>query len=289
MKRKFSILCGNPPYQAGTGNKGSNNTLWDRFVEKSLDLIENNGFLCLVHPSGWRNNENDITKKSLQFVAKRLKQNDLLYLEIHNEKDGQSVFNVSTRYDWYVACNRPNQGNTLIVDEDGLKHKFDLRNSKFIPNKIIKRVLSLVAKRGERTVEIIHNSAYHTHNYNHGNIMRISKEQTIFNCYPCVYSVNRQNVAKFRWSSFNDKGHFGIPKVIFGSGATGFLIDRDGRFGQTEFARSVVDEPKYLEVIAKALDSPKFKEIREAIAIGSSEINTDVLSLFRKDFWKEFI
>ena len=32
---KFDVIVGNPPYQNGSGNKGSNNTLWDKFVKKS--------------------------------------------------------------------------------------------------------------------------------------------------------------------------------------------------------------------------------------------------------------
>jgi len=43
-----------------------------------------------------------------------------------------------------------------------------------------------------------------------------------------------------------------------------------------------------LPKIAKALDSGSFREIIRAISIGSSEINVGIISLFRKDFWKEF-
>jgi hypothetical protein len=38
-------------------------------------------------------------------MLKMIKTKQLLYLEIHDEKDGQKIFRCSTRYDWYVLKN----------------------------------------------------------------------------------------------------------------------------------------------------------------------------------------
>jgi len=50
---KFDVIMGNPPYNKnGTGTGGG--TFWKYFVELSLNLLNNNGFLNFVHPLGWR-------------------------------------------------------------------------------------------------------------------------------------------------------------------------------------------------------------------------------------------
>ena len=51
--KKFDVIVGNPPYQ--TKSDASNTktqSLWDKFVVKSFDLLKENGHLCMVHPSG---------------------------------------------------------------------------------------------------------------------------------------------------------------------------------------------------------------------------------------------
>jgi hypothetical protein len=83
--------------------------------------------------------------------------------------------------------------------------------------------------------------------------------------------------------------YFGIPKVVFGSGATSFQIDETGEHGLTQRAIGILDKPCNLEQIAIVLDSEEFKKIIRAMSMSKAEINPNVLSLFKKDFWKEFI
>lgn len=280
---KFDVICGNPPYQNGSGNKGSNNTLWDKFVKKSLELVKENGYLCMVHPSGWR------AVGGRKNVGELLKSKQMLYLEIHDEKDGRKIFGVSSRYDWYVLCNKPNSNPTKIKDQTGYTYESDISKMTFIPNYGVDIIAPLLATNLADRIEIIKNCAYHSHNFNHNGEIKISREQTAKHKYPCVYSVNRKNEPKFLWSSFNNNGHFGIPKVIFGSGSTGFFIDINGDYGQTQFARSIVDSPEHLPKIAEALNSEKFKNVIKIMSVGASEINVEILKCFRKDFWKQFI
>jgi len=81
----------------------------------------------------------------------------------------------------------------------------------------------------------------------------------------------------------------GLPKVIFGSGATGFIIDAKGEYACCEFCTGIVDEVENLENIRIALNSAKFKEIILATSVSKAEINRKILKYFKKDFWKEFV
>jgi hypothetical protein len=93
------------------------------------------------------------------------------------------------------------------------------------------------------------------------------------------------------YSNTNQNGHFNIPKLICGSASSGsnFYVDIDGDFGITQFSFAIIDEPTNLELIKKCLKSSKFQKIIQSIPNFSQAINYKILSIFRKDFWKEFI
>ena len=50
---KFDIIMGNPPYNKDGVGKGGG-VFWTEFVNKSLELINTNGYLTFIHPLGWR-------------------------------------------------------------------------------------------------------------------------------------------------------------------------------------------------------------------------------------------
>jgi hypothetical protein len=90
------------------------------------------------------------------------------------------------------------------------------------------------------------------------------------------------------YSNRNDRGHFGLPKVIFASGVgSGIFVDKKGEFATTEFASSIVDDDiNILEKIKAALSSDKFLQLIGKT--GSDKYNRKIISLLRKDFWKDF-
>lgn len=60
---KFHIIMGNPPFNPPKTETGSSgNSIWQNFVIKSLYMLEDNGYLVLVHPSGWKKPTEDIFK-----------------------------------------------------------------------------------------------------------------------------------------------------------------------------------------------------------------------------------
>jgi hypothetical protein len=92
----FDAVIGNPPYQNSNG--ASNGTLWDKFVLQSFEITKPRGFICMVHPSGWRNVNGKFKK-----LQKEMFEKNMLYLEIHNESDGIATFKAETRYDFILA------------------------------------------------------------------------------------------------------------------------------------------------------------------------------------------
>lgn len=271
----FDAVIGNPPYNDDSGNKGKGHTLWTIFIEKSLkEWLLPNGYLLFVNPSLWRQPEHPL--QSL------MKSKQIIYLEIHDEKDGLKTFKCNTRYDVYLIQNNPYEVNTTIKTQKGEIIHINLTEWEFIPNfdfEIIEKIIMSKEK-----INILHSESKYEVRRPH-----MSHNKTDIYKYPCVYSVNRSNELSFKWSNTTEKGMFNIPKIIFGSGATGFIIDKNGDYGLTQWATGIVDDVENLENIAKVLNSDKFKDIILATSVSKAEINRKILKHFKKDFWKEFI
>jgi hypothetical protein len=270
---KFDIIIGNPPYQDNSGNKGTGHTLWDKFVTLAINaLLKPNGYLCYVHPSVWRQPNHPMLDV--------IKSKQLLYLEIHDVSDGQKVFKASTRYDWYVLKNSPCIERTKIKGQDGEIVLENLNKWDFIPNAMFKEIKSIIAKDNEEKIDIVHSySAYETRKKW---VSKVEKDGFI---NPIVYSTKKGDIPILWWSSKNDNGHFGVPKVILSNGV-GIVIDRDGEYGLTEWARGIAEKPENLDALKDYLESDKFDRLRSSIQIDSSNFNIKVACKFKKDFWK---
>ena len=273
--QKFDIIMGNPPYQDNSGNKGKGHTLWTRFVELSINKLLNiNGYLVFVHPSLWRQPEHQ--------MLYLLKEKQILYLEIHDEKDGQKTFKCSTRYDWYILHNTDYTKNTQIKGQDNKIYNIDLRSWSFIPNYDFDIIHKLLAIDTE-PINILYSRSDYASDKKWTS--KIKQNEYI---YDVAYSVNRKNDIKLIYSNINNKGHYTIPKLIFGSGATGFYIDIEGNYALSEFCTGIIDKPENLQKIKEAFENNKFISIIKAISVSKSEINRKILKYLKKDFYLEF-
>ena len=304
---KFDVIVMNPPYQKlKEGNKKSQ-PLWHLFVEKTLNMLVENGYLVAVHPSGWRNVDG-----AFKNTQNLLKERQMQYLNINNYKKGFETFGAKTDFDYYCVRNILNTKSlTKIVDIDEKVVRIDISNLPFIPKCNIQEVLSLVAKDGEEKVNALYSrSAYGNdkphmrkegeekvsvlHSFSSYETRKdyVSKEKNDEFKYPCVYTVgspDKGNKPTFLYSKIR-KEHFGIKKVIFANGATGVFVDETGEFGLTQFATGIIDDVENLECIKKALLNEYFiKNIMGYRNSLGNNIIEKLLLFFRKDFWKEFI
>ena len=110
---QFDIIVGNPPFNS-SGAVGTGNTIWQLFVKLSLDTwLNKNGYLVYVHPSSWRK-PNTVRSRNFGLYKLMTKNNTILYLEIHDSKDGLKTFKAGTRYDWYVIKRAKNNNYKTI-------------------------------------------------------------------------------------------------------------------------------------------------------------------------------
>ena len=289
VKKGFDAVIGNPPYNASqdnTGKKGGGDPLWNKFIKISLAAwVKPEGYLVFVNPGGWRKPDNKKSKFHGLFDL-MTKQNQMVYLEIHNTKDGIKTFGCGTRYDWYLIQKKEKYTLTTIVDDKGKRHEIDLSSWKFLPNNEYNKIKNILKKNDQDAVPIIYSRSI----YGSDKKDRMSSIETEEFKYPCIHSIP-QTGTRYMYSNVNDKGHFGVSKVIFGdTGMNDVIIDMDGEYCMTNHSMAIqVDTLEEAESIKEALLSDKFKLVLKACSWSNFMIDWNLFKYFKKDFWKEFL
>jgi hypothetical protein len=270
---KFDLILGNPPYQDFENERMP---LYQKFIEKSFNFLkEPNGYMVMVHPPAWR--------KPFHKLLNMFKERNLKYLRIHDNQDGQKVFGAGTRYDWYFLENKKYEGKTIIIDEKGVKNFIDIRPYSYIPHSDFDLFEKILAKDGEEKIEIIFSySSYESRQ------KWMSKEKSEEFSYPCVHATSKSGV-KLWYSKTNQNGHFGIPKIIMGAASpeNGFF-DEKGEYGMTQHSMGISVESKSEgEFILSKLNTNVFKRILNSTKFAGFETDKNILTAFKKDFWKE--
>lgn len=271
----FDIIIGNPPYNGA--ETGGGNSLWDKFVRKSISLLKEGRYLSFVHPSSWRKPPSE-RSKTADIWNLLAKENQIIYLEIHSVEDGLKVFNAGTRYDFYCVEKRKKYKNTIVIDEKGVKNLINCEEWNFLPNYNINNLNKLL---GKDCRILFSRSAYGSDR------PHVSDTMSDEFRYEVVHSITKSGPRIF-YSTRCDRGFFEVPKVIFAeSGLNDVIIDMSGRYGMTShaFAIEVDNEEEALE-IKKCLLSDRFKEIIKSCSWGNFAIDWRLFTYFKKDFYK---
>jgi len=280
---KFDVVVGNPPYQApqeATGKRGSGDTLWNKFVQKSIQsLLKNEGYLCFVHPAGWRKPQSP-RSQFLGMFQMLAHDNHLMFLSIHNTKDGMKTFGAGTRYDWYVM-QKSSRGVTRVMTEKKESIEVQLRGLNWLPNSMIEEVVGLMGNDGEA----LFTCKYHTQNGAKKGLISTSENSEF--CYPLVHTTPEAG-NRYYYSNRNDLEHFTTPKVIFGDGGINdVIIDASGEYGMTQHAIGIpIESQKDGELLKEFLMSDKFKNILKACSWSNFQIDWRMFRDFKQGFWR---
>jgi len=280
--KEFDLIVGNPPYNKD--NTGTGNSIWQLFVKKSINELKNNGYLLFVHPSTWRKPQSEKSKMK-EYFKLIAHTNKLLYLEIHNSKDGIKTFGCATRYDYYVLQKEINDNiKTVIKDEKGIISKINLLQYDWLPNYNFDKFSELFHNNNEPSCELLFDcNIYETRR------KWVSKKQTEEYKYKLINAITKKEI-KYYYTNDNTKGMFGIKKIIFGTaGINEPLNDKNGEYGMTEHAMAIkYDTEIEANNIIECLKSKEFLDLINACNWSSFLLDWRLFTYFKKNFYLAF-
>ena len=206
------------------------------------------------------------------------KENQMLYLEIHNSADGMDVFKAGTRYDFYCIQKIKKYSTTLVKDENGACTVLDLSDWKFLPNYNYENIKPLLGTG----CEILFSRGNYGTDYKH-----VTEFQTDEFKYPLVHSTPKSG-NRYMYSSRCDRGFFGIPKVIFGeTGIYDVVVDVDGIYGMTQGSMAIkIQTFDDVDILRTYLMSNNFLKILESCSWSNFSIDWRLFTNFKKDFYR---
>jgi len=128
---KFDVVIQNPPYNP--------NSLWKKFVEKGIDLLNDNGQMLAIHPVSWR--EVSTFKNLFNNLKEHISELHINEYEIWKEQK------VAIKTDWYLY-NKQKINETKIFYSNGNIDKLCLKqfdkilrfSTKSIPYSILSKI-----------------------------------------------------------------------------------------------------------------------------------------------------
>lgn len=278
--KNMDIIITNPPYNK-PGSLNTGNTIYQDFIKKYIE--EFNLCLCFITPPCWRK-PNVKLCKFYGIYDLVVNKHSLRYLEIHDVKDGMKVFNAGTRYDWYIIDNSDNK-LTDIKDIDGIEIKMNCNNKPFLSNGKYDEYNKVFDFTLVNNCEVLYSRSSYGADRRH-----VSKTKTNEYKYPLIHTTPQSGIT-YRYSNCNNKGMFGIKKVIFGIGGINPINDVKGEYGMTQMSIAIkYDNDDEGNKIIKAITSDKFKEfIKYNSWNGGFGFEYLIFTYLKKDFYKYFI
>ena len=158
---KYDVIIGNPPFNAGGLLKGGG-TLWPLFVKKAFELVEDDGYICFVHPPGWRkfyDSEDRDNQGKLWYIIRENGWN-LDYVNVSDQPPKHFPI-----VDYYVIhakrTNKPTKYDSKFMGITGTGET--ILDYPFIPNMLNDETMGILKKlfdaKGE-PIHIVYNQAF---------------------------------------------------------------------------------------------------------------------------------
>jgi hypothetical protein len=266
---KFQVVMGNPPYNS-PGLKSNGNVLYPRFVRKALKLLKDDGYLCMIHPPGWRK---PVTSRSPYLGMFHTLSCDcqMMFLEMHHAQDGLKYLNAGTRYDMYVLQKTPCNSETLVIDMEGAEWHLDLREWPWLPNCAFPMIKGMLATTNDHTkvlrgVDVKECSLVECEGFPHPVIQGIDTRGTRIS-----YSARRNNT--------------NVPKMVIGHSGSGFLSDSEGLYSLGSHVFAIPITSQDCGKLVEFIKSPIFKELRRACAWSTFRLEWALFNYLVDKFW----
>ena len=118
------VVIGNPPFQEG-GRDDEANKLWPHFVKKANELVEQDGYVAMITPTGWMQPTADIGKgtgtNALSIFNDIFKKNNLLEANVDSDKLQKTYFpGIGSTFSYFTFQKAPYSGTTKFTTPTGV-------------------------------------------------------------------------------------------------------------------------------------------------------------------------
>lgn len=185
---KWDLIMANPPYSGG-GNK--NHSLSNEFIEHSIKLLKNNGYLCFVTPNNWMTyNNNNTTLNAL------LSNGSFIVIDNDVKKYFPRVGSSFTIMIWQkgVFSNKTYIKNNYLVKDE--QHDVIIPSDiSFIPLYISQTVIDIVNKSIQKANNNF-NYRCDLHNFTKKALLSDNKDSQFK--YKTIHTARKTRFAKFK-------------------------------------------------------------------------------------------
>lgn len=265
---KFDVIVGNPPYQ--DKDLPENNALWPRFVNKSIDLLQNSGFLAMITPSSWMNPSGEEVKRNSQYNTGLIRKNifgKYNTIAINVSAAVKKYFNVGSSFSYFVVKKEPAIGSTLITIDGGTL-SVNLSSEAFLPALLSKESYSITKKFFTKPLLGVTNMKGEGFHSSHSK--RVVKIKTPGFNFPLADTSAKYLNGIFLWANEAHPYQFTKKVIISESGYLGPMYD-SGTLGTTEhsFVIPVTTDEQGKEIVTQ-LNSKIYKFIMTVCRWGSA-------------------
>lgn len=289
-KTSFDIIIGNPPFSTCRENKlgttAGRGILWDKFIVKSLEIINEGGYLGFITPPSWRKPENKL-------LVEMVRNNQMMYLHMFDKNQGKALFNIGVKVDLYIIKRNSHHTTTEIIDTQGITHHIDLSSMRFIPNFAFDIISKIITDNG---IQVIYSTEYHgskrvdIENPKPNAIHRRQK-QGVYK-YPVIHSLTRKGLEEgLLFTNDNTLAHFGVSKVVLNLNPNQYPVnDFQGKYGMSELSFGIpITSKKQGDDIIKAINTDGFRQFIKATVWNTFAIQYQTFRYIKPDFYKYFL
>lgn len=274
----FDLIIANPPYSGG-GNK--NQSLSNKFIEKSIDMLKDGGFLCYVTPNNWMTyNSNNTTLKKLL--------NEGSFLVIDN--DVKKYFpGIGSSFTIMVWQKNVFDNKTLVINsflKKDIQENVSIPNNlKFIPLYISQTVINIIPKVVGDTRNTF-DYRCDLHNFTQKNFLSDNQDE-VFK-YRTIHTMRKTRYAKKKQDIY-DKWIIIVPLSTYYIPVIEHNVNTTQSVGYIPF-----NSKKEAEIYLKNIIKPEYKLLIHLTRYGNfnnimvlRHLNFDKKINFTKDEEKE--
>lgn len=142
---KFDVVVGNFPFQDSNDSGG---LLWDKFAKKTTEILNENGYKCVIHPPSFIGKHNGVKKGKTDYTT--FSKHQIIELHLFDDFEKEKYFKgVGSKICWYIVKKTQFNDLTKIYGYDNNSvyvYETNFMNVTILPQKLNEISLSIHAK-----------------------------------------------------------------------------------------------------------------------------------------------